>query len=162
MMKKMFALALVALSLLLSLTFSVSTFSQEITNQNEQLVCNLDGIIEKKEIIFVNSENEEVHLSIEPLFSPSLSKAGITQGKYRVSKNATGSWSCSYIVTINANSKISAATNLDLKALKGSILSSSLTHTTTKATCNFKQKAGIITSSRSVVATISGNSLIVK
>ncbi|WP_291292339.1 DUF5626 family protein [Enterococcus sp.] len=124
----------------------------------EELVYELTAGTERQEISYLDEAGEEVVLSVEyvqPL-------ARIAKGTYKVSKTVKGSWTASYNVKIDSKEKITAATDLSIKALKGSITSSSLTHTSTKATCSFKQKAGTITTSASVTATISNGKLVVK
>ena len=103
--------------------------------------------------------NEEVTLTIEPNGYNLLDR--IIKGTYKVSKSVKGSWSVSFNITINSNGKITGTSSLNLKALKGSISSTSLTNNATSATCKFNQKIGLITSNVSVIARISNNKIIV-
>ncbi|MBM7710415.1 DUF5626 family protein [Enterococcus lemanii] len=111
-----------------------------------------------KSFTYTNNLGEEIILEVESIPS----RERVSSGTYKVSKTSKGSWTVSYNVTINSKSQFTAATNLNLQALKGSILSSSLTHSSTKASCDFKQKAGLITSNANVTTTISNGKLIVK
>lgn len=156
-MKKIFLSICSLVIVMLTFLGEGSVFAQE--ESNNELTFHLDRQDIAKEIFFYDSDGEEICLSVVAL--PAL-RARVSAGTYQVSKKAVGSWTCSYNVTINSIGKISTTSNLNLKALRGSILSSTLTHTATSATCKFKQKAGILTSSRSVTATISGNKLVVK
>lgn len=123
----------------------------------EKLIYNITEFGEEKEITFTNSNNEVVTISVECY--PENSK--ISSGTYKVSKSVKGSWAVSYDVKINSKEQITGATNLNIQAFKGSITSSSLTHTSSKATCNFTQKAGTVSTKASVVATIVNGNLIV-
>ncbi len=155
-MKKMMGIAM----LLLCILFSAETVAaQEVSESTEPvLTYALNSSETAQEISYVNEEDEEVMVSIE--YVPSMIQ--ISSGTYKVSKSVKGSWTLSFNVTVNSSNKITGASNLNLKALKGSILSSSLTYTSAKATCSFSQKAGTITSNNTVTASISNNELVVK
>lgn len=151
-------LILLTVFLFTALSLTPHTFTQEIDSSDTFLEYSLDSVENKVEKIYTNEQNEEVYLTIESIPS----KSYISQGTYKVSKSVKGSWEVSFNVSINSSNHFTGTSNLNLKALKGSITSSSLTHTSTKATCSFKQKAGIITSSATVTATISNGKLVVK
>lgn len=136
----------------------VSVTAAADEKNTDELVYEMTAGVGSQEISYIDEAGDEVVLSVEYI-QPF---ARIAQGTYKVSKTVKGSWTASYNVKINSKEQITAATSLSIKALKGSILSSSLTHTTTKATCSFKQKAGTITTNASVTATISNGKLVVK
>lgn len=156
-MKKLFVFILSTMMISLFFNSEVLAYAQE--NTSDELIFLLDKDSVKEELTYINDENETIHLVIESLPT---TRAVLSKGTYRVSKSAAGSWSCSYDVTINSSGNVSNASNLNLKALRGKIVSSALTHTSMTAKCDFRQKAGALTSSRSVVATVSGDKLVVK
>ncbi|MGJ0566439.1 DUF5626 family protein [Enterococcus innesii] len=127
--------------------------------EEPELVYDLASDSPYEQLITVDEEGNEVILTIEKL--PSF-RANLAAGTYRVSKTSAGNWTASYNVTVNSRNQFTGTSNLSLVAHRGSITSSSLTHTSTKATCTFKQKAGIITTNGSVVTTISNGKLVVK
>ncbi|WP_195516964.1 DUF5626 family protein [Enterococcus dispar] len=86
----------------------------------------------------------------------------ISSGKYKISKSVKGSWSMSYIININNKNQITSTHSLYLRAISGSILSSSLSSNNKKAICSFKQKSGAITTKKQVTATITNGKLVVK
>ncbi len=140
--------------------FSKTVMAQEIISENQKEILEylLDGTEGKKEFSYVDENNEEIIVQIE--YIPSMLQ--ISAGTYKVSKTSKGNWSVSFNVTVNSSGKITGTSNLDLKALSGSILSSSLIHTSSKATCDFKRKVGILTSNVTVTATVSGDKIVVK
>ncbi|HBH6538786.1 DUF5626 family protein [Enterococcus casseliflavus] len=129
------------------------------TVEEPELVYDLASDSPYEQLVTVDEEGNEVILTIEKL--PSF-RANLAAGTYRVSKTSAGNWTASYNVTVNSRNQFTGTSNLSLVAHRGSITSSSLTHTSTKATCTFKQKAGIITTNGSVVTTISNGKLVVK
>lgn len=155
-MKKFFLsfLSVVLLSLFVCATPSCAQ------TENQWLEYDIATETGTKEFHTFDESGEELILSIEPVSE--LRQTRLSAGTYKVSKKSTGSWEASYNVRVNQNNCFISANNLNLKALKGSVLSSSLDYTSKKATCSFKHKVGIITTSASVVATISSGKLIVK
>lgn len=136
---------------------SIEAYAQE--GYVDELSYDLNLSHSSESFTYTNDLGEEITLKVEPISSP---LQRVSSGTYKVSKTSKGSWTVSYNVTINSRSQFTAATNLNLQALKGSILSSSLTHSSTKASCDFKQKAGLIISNANVTTTISNGKLVVK
>lgn len=152
-MKKLFLIPFVFVCFLFSLPVSAQTVGEP------ELVYDLDSASAYEKLITVDEEGNEIILTIEKL--PSF-RANLAAGTYRVSKSSAGSWTASYNVTVNGSNQFTGTSNLSLVALKGSITSSSLTHTSSKASLTFKQKSGLITTSGSVITTISNGKLVVK
>jgi hypothetical protein len=149
---------LLALSLI---TFCIIILPQKIfakEHNNIALEYSLDSYEKKQVLTYINENNNEVTITIEPI----VSMLQISEGEYKVSKKVAGMWSVSYIVRIDSKENFISANNLSVKALTGSIQSSSLTYTSKKATCSFTQKIGLVTSNASVTATISNGKLTVK
>ncbi|MHC5250583.1 DUF5626 family protein [Enterococcus sp. LJL90] len=153
-MKKLFLILLVVFCFILC----VPVYAQAESNQ--ELVYDLEGANQIEQLTVVEEDGEEMILTIEKL--PSVARASLSSGTYKISKTSKGSWTVSYNVTVNSKNQFTGTSNLNLKALKGSIVSNSLTHTSTQAICSFKQKDGLITTNASVTTTISNGQLIVK
>jgi len=90
---------------------------------------------------------------------PSLSR--LSKGTYKVSKTLINKWSITYNIDVNTKDQITNAKGLNTKAISGSFISTSLTNSTSSATCSFKQRIGTITSNGNVTSRISKGKLIV-
>lgn len=105
----------------------------------------------------IDDTGENVTTSIEKIDSNPL----ISAGTYRITKQKMISWKVSFDITINSKEKITSAGNLSIDIFVGSMVSSSLSHNSTSATCKFKRKLGLVNVNESVIAKISKGAIVV-
>ncbi len=111
----------------------------------------------KEETYYIDSSGELIHLVITLVSEPTR----VNAGTYRITKSSPGNWTASYDIRVNGSKQITAANNKGFTTPRGSIVSSSLTHSSTRAICNFRYRSGLITSNQSVTATISNGRIVV-
>lgn len=111
----------------------------------------------KKETYYIDSSGELIHLSISLVSEPTR----VNAGTYRITKSSPGNWTASYDIRVNGSRQITAANNKRFTTPRGSIVSSSLTHSSTRAVCSFRYRSGLITSNQSVTATISNGRIVI-
>lgn len=105
----------------------------------------------------IDEQGNTVLIEIERI--PSLNR--LAKGTYKISKTLKNRWSITYNIGVNTRDQVTSATGLNAKAISGSFISTSLTSSTSSATCSFKQKIGTVTSTGNVTASISKGKLIV-
>lgn len=146
-MKKLFGLVL----FLFCFTSNIKGHASVLTE--------IDYFLEQSEPIiskYIDEDGDEVTTTIERL--PSFSR--IAKGTYKISKEKSGAWRVSFHVSINSSKQITGTSNMSVKALSGSITSTSLTSNKTSATCKFTRKVGTISSTANVTATIKNGKLV--
>lgn len=111
----------------------------------------------KEEIYYIDSSGELIHLTISLVSEPTR----VNAGTYRITKSSPGNWTASYDIRVNGSRQITASNNKRFTTPRGSIVSSSLTHSSTRAVCSFRYRSGLITSNQSVTATISNGRIVV-
>lgn len=155
-MKKIVAFILTVVGIFI---FESNVSADEINQVTEYDLSSDINVVDR--YTTVNGENIEV--IIEKIQSDSfiMRRALLSSGTYRVSKSSAGKWYVSYDVKINSNEQFTGASNLNLKAYIGSIISSSLTYTSYSAECNFKHNFMFMNSNVKVKASISNGKLIV-
>lgn len=129
-------------------------------NAQEQVVGLEYSLLEnnpKEETYYIDSSGELIHLTISLVSKPSR----VNAGTYRITKSSPGNWTASYDIRINGSRQITAANNKRFTTPRGSIVSSSLTHSSTRAVCSFRYRSGLITSNQSVTATISNGRIVI-
>ncbi len=119
----------------------------------------MDEQLEGTEDFFSMDSNrgEFIDLPIEPTSET----VKINPGTYRITKSSPGSWTASYDILVDDDRQITAVTNKRFKALRGSIISNSLTYTSNQAVYHFRYRSGVVVSNKRVTATISNGRLVV-
>lgn len=153
----------------IALFFALILFFVAHTNVNadeeNQLVVDLNTT-EQTALNYIDSQTgEEISLAVEPVKEQTTGKRfrrALSAGTYKVSKSSKGAWSVTFNIKVSNKSQIISANNLSVIAHRGSIISSSLVHDSKKATCVFKQKAGLVQSTAKVIADISSGKLVVR
>ena len=153
----------------IALFFALILFFVAHTNVNadeeNQLVVDLNTT-EQTALNYIDSQTgEEISLAVEPVKEQTTGKRfrrALSAGTYKVSKSSKGYWSVSYNIKINGNKQIVGTSNLSIIAKVGSIISSSLKHSSSKAECLFTQKIGLVSSKAKVIADISSGKLVVR
>ena len=124
------------------------------------------NITEKVTLNYIDEQTgEEISLAVEPIKEQTSGKRvrrSLGAGTYKVSKSSKGYWSVSYNIKINGSKQIVGTSNLSIIAKVGSIISSSLKHSSSKDECLFTQKIGLISSKAKVIADISSGRLVVR
>lgn len=153
----------------IALFFALILFFVAHTNVNadeeNQLVVDLNTT-EQTALNYIDSQTgEEISLAVEPIKEQTSGKRvrrSLGAGTYKVSKSSKGYWSVSYNIKINSSKQIVGTSNLSVVAKVGSIISSSLKHSSSKAECLFTQKIGLVSSNAKVIADISSGKLVVR
>lgn len=134
-------------------------------DEDNQLSVDMN-IAEKVTLNYIDEQTgEEISLAVEPIKEQTSGKRvrrSLGAGTYKVSKSSKGYWSVSYNIKINGNKQIVGTSNLSIIAKVGSIISSSLKHSSSKAECLFTQKIGLVSSKAKVIADISSGRLVVR
>lgn len=134
-------------------------------DEDNQLTVDMN-ITEKVTLNYIdNQTGEEISLAVEPIKEHTSGKRvrrSLGARTYKVSKSSKGAWSVTFNIKVSNKSQIISANNLSVIAHRGSIISSSLVHDSKKATCVFKQKAGLVQSTAKVIADISSGKLVVR
>ncbi len=134
-------------------------------DEDNQLAVDMN-ITEKVTLNYIDDQTgEEISLAVEPIKEQTSGKRvrrSLGAGTYKVSKSSKGAWSVTFNIKVSNKSQIISANNLSVIAHRGSIISSSLVHDSKKATCVFKQKAGLVQSTAKVIADISSGKLVVR
>lgn len=134
-------------------------------DEENQLAVDLNTT-EQTALNYIDSQTgEEISLAVEPVKEQTTGKRfrrALSAGTYKVSKSSKGYWSVSYNIKINGNKQIVGTSNLSIIAKVGSIISSSLKHSSSKAECLFTQKIGLVSSKAKVIADISSGKLVVR
>ena len=134
-------------------------------DEDNQLTVDMN-ITEKVTLNYIDDQTgEEISLAVEPIKEQTSGKRvrrSLGAGTYKVSKSSKGYWSVSYNIKINGNKQIVGTSNLSIIAKVGSIISSSLKHSSSKAECLFTQKIGLVSSKAKVIADISSGKLVVR
>ena len=134
-------------------------------DEDNQLAVDMN-ITEKVTLNYIDDQTgEEISLAVEPIKEQTSGKRvrrSLGAGTYKVSKSSKGAWAVTFNIKVSNKSQIISANNLSVIAHRGSIISSSLVHDSKKATCVFKQKAGLVQSTAKVIADISSGKLVVR
>lgn len=134
-------------------------------DEDNQLAVDMN-ITEKVTLNYIDDQTgEEISLAVEPIKEHTSGKRvrrSLGAGTYKVSKSSKGYWSVSYNIKINGSKQIVGTSNLSIIAKVGSIISSSLKHSSSKAECLFTQKIGLVSSKAKVIADISSGKLVVR
>lgn len=137
------------------IAFSIPVNAQEQEGGLEYSL--LENNPKKEETYYFDSSGELIHLSISLVSEPTR----VNAGTYRITKSSPRNWTASYDIRVNGSRQITAANNKRFTTPRGSIVSSSLTHSSTRAVCSFRYRSGLITSNQSVTATISYGRIVV-
>lgn len=147
------------LTILFALFWGFIAFSIHV-NAQEQVDGLEYSLLEnnpKEEAYYIDSSGELIHLSISLVSEPTR----VTAGTYRITKSSPGNWTASYDIRTNGSRQITVANNKRFTTPRGSIVSSNLTHSSTRAVCSFRYRSGLITSNQSVTATISNGRIVI-
>lgn len=152
-MKKLIVFCFVVFGLVGS---TVTGHTQEKPDTPVIVYSLVDGAHEES-IAYVDESGNLIQVSVEQLSSPTR----VNAGTYRISKSSPGNWSVSYDIRVNSNRQITSTANLSFTTPRGSITSRSLTHTASRAVCNFTYRYGLVNSNQSLTATISNGKIVI-